>query len=69
MKWFGPKEVGVGIRSWKGWAVTGAFLVLLFGVGAMSPAEIGVPGWLKLALIAAIVVGYLGLVFAKYERD
>ena len=66
-EWFGPKEVGVGIRSWQGWVATAIFVALVFGVGSVSPATIGV--WLKLALIAAIIIGYLILVFANYERD
>ncbi len=54
--WFGPKQIPheFGIRTWQGWAVVAAYIVLMIGLHGF---------WLRAALTAGLLV----LVWKKFE--
>jgi len=58
--WFGPKRVGFGIgpRSWQGWMVMVAYVVVVVTLKQLLPPEAHQAGfWTGFAVITAAVVG------------
>ena len=64
-EWFGPKEIGVGIRSWQGWLTTGVFVAGLFGLAPLVPDDYGL---YKVAGIVLWILIFLDIVALTYER-
>ena len=78
-QWFGPKRIGYGAgpRSWQGWTATGVYIVLMLAVPRLVVHFYAVDGkhltpdgrHLMLGLIAFLTIGFLLLVWKKYEPD
>jgi hypothetical protein len=69
--WFGPKLIGYGIapRSWQGWAATGFLVIVLVGSRFIRPEDYGWPHWVRPVVAGCILLAYLALVGATYDRD
>lgn len=63
--WFGPKLIGWGASpaSWEGWAVTGAFVLLMGLTGAFAERP-----WVWVGMGAWVVI-YLGVVIRTYDQN
>jgi len=69
-RWFGPKNAGLsGVRSWQGWLATAIVLAVVLAMPFVKVETWGLPQWAKPAIIFAVVLCYLVLVFAKYGDD
>lgn len=68
--WYGPKAYGYGLspRNWAGWAALVIYIVLVTAV-PLAALRFGAPRWMALAIIAALSLAYLVLVWLKSDRQ
>jgi hypothetical protein len=70
--WFGPKRYGYGIgpRGWQGWLATAlAIGAILLDTRFFRPQQFGLPIWTRPASALLLGLGFLAVIWLKYEPD
>jgi hypothetical protein len=69
-KWFRPKRFGYGATptNWKGWALIGLHLFVVFIIAALLAAKV-MPIWLGVIVIAALTVVLVAVTKAKTDGE